>query len=86
MVQAAIETILRQKIGLDASSIGSRTIALAVEKRRLACGLSDLTSYLYRLQTKEQELEELIETVVVPETWFFRDKEPFVYLSQSTLR
>ena len=82
MVQAAIETILRQKIGLDASSIGSRTIARAVEQRRLACGLSDPTSYLYRLQTSARELEELIETVVVPETWFFRDKEPFVYLSQ----
>ncbi len=82
MVQAAIETMLRQKIGLDASSIGSRTIARAVEQRRLACGLSDQTSYLYRLQTTARELEELIETVVVPETWFFRDKEPFVYLSQ----
>jgi len=82
MVQAAIETMLRQKIGLDASSIGSRTIARAVEKRRLACGLSDLTSYFYHLQTSAQELEELIETVVVPETWFFRDQEPFVYLSQ----
>lgn len=82
MVQAAIETILRQKIGLDANSIGSRTIARAVEQRRLACGLSDLTSYLRRLQTSAQELEALIETVVVPETWFFRDKEPFVYLSQ----
>lgn len=82
MVQAAIETILRQKIGLDASSIGSRTIALAVEQRRLACGLPDQKSYLYQLQTTARELEELIETVVVPETWFFRDKEPFVYLSQ----
>jgi len=82
MVQAAIETMLRQKIGLDASSIGSRTIARAVEKRQLACGLSDLTSYFYHLQTSAQELEELIETVVVPETWFFRDKEPFVCLSQ----
>ncbi len=82
MVQAAIETMLRDKIGLDASSIGSRTIARAVEKRRLACDLSDVTSYFYHLQTSTQELEELIETVVVPETWFFRDKEPFVYLSQ----
>lgn len=82
MVQAAIETMLRQKIGLDASSIGSRTIARAVEKRQSACGLSALTSYFYHLQTSTQELEELIETVVVPETWFFRDKEPFVCLSQ----
>jgi len=82
MTQAAIETMLRQKIGLDADSIGSRTIARAVEKRRLACGLSDLTSYFYHLQTSAQELEELIENVVVPETWFFRDKEPFVYLKE----
>jgi len=82
MMQAAIETMLRQKIGLDANSIGSRTIARAVEKRQLACGFSDLTTYFYHLQTSAQELEELIETVVVPETWFFRDNAPFVYLSQ----
>jgi chemotaxis protein methyltransferase WspC len=82
MVQATIEAILRQKIGLDANSIGSRTIARSVEKRRLACGLPDITSYLHRLQTSPQELEDLIEAVVVPETWFFRDREPFVYLSQ----
>lgn len=82
MVQAAIEAMLRQKIGLDANSIGSRTIARAVEQRRVACGLRDQTSYFQHLQTSAKELEELIETVVVPETWFFRDKEPFVYLSQ----
>lgn len=82
MVQAAIETMLRQKIGLDANSIGSRTIARAVEQRRSACALPNQTSYLDRLQTSAQELEELIESVVVPETWFFRDKEPFIYLSQ----
>lgn len=82
MVQAAIEAMLRQKIGLDANSIGSRTIARAVEQRRVACGLSDQTAYFHYLQTSAKELEELIETVVVPETWFFRDKEPFVYLSQ----
>ena len=82
MVQAAIEAMLRQKIGLDANSIGSRTIARAVEQRRVACGLRDHSSYFQHLQTSAQELEELIETVVVPETWFFRDKEPFVYLSQ----
>jgi chemotaxis protein methyltransferase WspC len=82
MVQAAIEAILRQKIGLDANSIGSRTIARAVEQRQIACGLPDLTAYLHHLQTVARELEELIETVVVPETSFFRDTEPFVYLSQ----
>lgn len=73
--------MLRQKIGLDANSIGSRTIARAVETRQIACGL-EARSYLYHLQTTAKELEELIETVVIPETSFFRDKEPFVYLGQ----
>ena len=82
MAQEAIEALLRQKIGLDANSIGSRTIARAVEKRQSACGLPDRAAYLRHLQTVARELEELIETVVVPETWFFRDTEPFIYLSQ----
>ncbi len=78
MVQAAIEALLRHKIGLDANSIGSRTIARAVEQRQIACGLPDRAAYLHHLQTVAKELEELIETVVVPETSFFRDTEPFV--------
>ncbi len=82
MAQDAIETLLRQRIGLDADSIGSRTITHAVEQRRLSCGLPDRAAYFLHLQTSPQELETLIETVVVPETWFFRDREPFVYLSQ----
>lgn len=73
--------MLKQKIGLDANSIGSRTIARAVERRSVACGLSDRAAYWERVQTSPQELVALIESVVVPETWFFRDKEPFVYLS-----
>jgi len=28
------------------------------------------------------ELQALIETIVVPETWFFRDREPFIFLAQ----
>ncbi len=82
MVQDAIETLLRQKIGLDANSIGSNTIARMVDRRRLSCGLLDRAAYLSHLQSSPQELENLIEAVVVPETWFFRDREPFVYLCQ----
>ena len=80
MVQATIEALLKDKIGLAANTIGSHKIAKAVEKRRLACNLPDLQTYLLRLQTSKEELEELIELVVVPETWFFRDRKPFTFL------
>lgn len=80
ITQGAIEALLRQNIGLDANTIGYSTIARAVNQRMAACGLSDTNSYLIRLQTSTQELEELIENAIVPETWFFRDREPFVFL------
>ncbi|MFK0731590.1 MAG: CheR family methyltransferase [Gloeotrichia echinulata IR180] len=80
MIQAKIESLLQEKIGVSASIIGSKEIARVVEKRRLACKLPDLRTYLQQLQTSIQELEELIELVIVPETWFFRDGEPFNFL------
>lgn len=82
MNQEAVEALLRQKIGLEPSTIGSRKIARAVESRRLACGLSDWPSYLERLQTSRQELLQLIEQIVVPETWFFRHRESFNFLNR----
>jgi len=82
MDQATIEAMLRQKIGLDASSIGSNAIAYALEQRRSRCGLPNLKDYCDCLQHSPEEFNALIETVVVSETWFFRDREPFVYLKQ----
>ncbi|HEY9611646.1 CheR family methyltransferase [Allocoleopsis sp.] len=81
MIQETIEALLKDQIGLSANIIGSQEIARAVEKRQLACNLPDLPSYLQRLQTSTQERAELIELVIVPETWFFRDGEPFTFLA-----
>lgn len=80
MILAAIEKLLSQKIGIDSQIIGSRKIAKAVEMRCLACGLPDLDAYFKLLQTLPQEFEELVEQIVVPETYFFRDRKPFDFL------
>jgi chemotaxis protein methyltransferase WspC len=81
MIQAAIENLLRQKIGLNATAVGSNTIARAMRHRMTATGLADEATYLTQLYASATELEALIETIVVPETWFFRDREPFVLLA-----
>jgi len=81
MALEAVEALLREKIGLDAASLGPRAIARAVEHRRLACKMPNVKSYWQHLQRSSQELEALTEEVVVPETWFFRDREPFRLLS-----
>ena len=81
MIQAKIESLLQEKIGVAASILGSREMARSLEKRRLACRLPDLQTYWQKLQTSAQELDELIELVIVPETWFFRDTKPFIFLA-----
>lgn len=80
MLQEAIEALLASKIGFDLTTIGSTKIDKIIETRRLACNLTDRESYLKRLETSPQELEDLIEELVVPETWFLRDRKPFEFL------
>jgi chemotaxis protein methyltransferase WspC len=82
MPQVAIVALLRHSIGLNPDVIGPEVIARAVRHRMVQCSASDLQTYLERIQTSEQELHALIDEVVVPETWFFRDQMPFAYLGR----
>jgi chemotaxis protein methyltransferase WspC len=89
MSMAAIEALLNQTMGLDAASVGAPMLQRAVQERLQLLGLHDTADYLGLLQRSDVELQELIEGVVVPETWFFRDQEVFaalVQLAQEQLR
>lgn len=72
-----IEALLRKGIGLDAASIGSSLIERTVRLRMKLHGLKSTTDYRQMLHDSPEEFNELIEAVVVTETWFFRDREPF---------
>ncbi|MBD2496106.1 protein-glutamate O-methyltransferase CheR [Nostoc sp. FACHB-280] len=85
MVQSVIEALLRSKIGLDVNSIGSGAIASAIHHRMADCGISEMSNYLGYLQDSPQEWEALIENVIVPETWFFRELESFALLKSYVL-
>jgi chemotaxis protein methyltransferase WspC len=85
MVMAEIEMLLKSRLGLDSASIGSTLIERAVRDRLAACRLPDLQVYLEHLRNSEAELQELIESVVVPETWFLRDRSAFAALTQWTV-
>ncbi|MEO6276303.1 CheR family methyltransferase [Roseateles sp.] len=78
----AFEQLLKQTMGLDAASIGSAAIERAVQKRLSICRLPDTQAYWERVCSSEIELQELVEAVVVPETWFFRDPLAFSALGQ----
>ncbi|HSW13047.1 MAG TPA: protein-glutamate O-methyltransferase CheR, partial [Solimonas sp.] len=82
MNPAAFEQLLKQAMGLDAASIGTAMVERAVQERQAALGLADARAYWDCLQGSAAELQELIETVVVSETWFFRDREAFAALAR----
>ena len=82
MAQATIVALLGRILGLNPDAVGAETIVRAVRQRMAQCGTPDMQTYLERLQTSEQELYALIDEVVVPETWFFRDQMPFAYLGR----
>lgn len=79
---AEFEDLLKRTMGLDAASIGASVVERAVQQRLTACGLKDPSAYLERARASMDELQELIEAVVVPETWFFRDREAFAALAR----
>ena len=81
MSLTTIESLLEKEIGLSAEAIGSEVIAKAVRLRIADCGLPDIKAYLSHLKTSEVEKRGLIEEVIVPETWFFRNRNAFVFLA-----
>ena len=76
------QILLKQAMGLDAASIGPASIERAVQQRVVACGLKDAGAYLERVHASAEEVQQLIEEVIVPETWFFRDREAFTALAR----
>ncbi len=72
-----IEAMLASRIGLDPAAIGSTLIPRAVRIRMNELGLVDVGSYASLINGSEIELQALVEEVVVPESWFFRDEVPF---------
>jgi chemotaxis protein methyltransferase WspC len=73
----AIEQLLKQHMGLHSATIGSSTVAHAVGQRMCDCQMHDRQEYLRVLQYSSTEMDALIDTVVIPETWFYRDRNPF---------
>ena len=67
--------LLKRRMGLDSGSIGQAAVERAVRHRMHAAGVEDEQDYLMRVQARPDEMQQLIEAVIVPETWFFRYPE-----------
>jgi len=77
---AALARELRTRLGLDIEALGPGALAHAVRGRARARAL-DEAAYLDALARDSAEWQALVEALLVPETWFFRDRGPFALLS-----
>lgn len=77
MPLTAIEQILKQRMGLHSATVGSATVLQAVERRMRDCDMDSIDDYLKVLRHSATEMDALIDDVIIPETWFYRDRNPF---------
>ena len=82
MADFEIEALLQKVMGLKVTSIGKPTLDRSVQRRMKTLSINNNDAYVDRLKSSHLELKELIEEVVIPETWFFRDREPFKAMTQ----
>ncbi len=79
-MNAKIKEILRQSIGLNSESVSLKKVDADIMLRMRACGIKEVGVYANLLEHSHDELKKLIETVTVPETWFFRVPGSFARL------
>lgn len=71
------EALLRRWIGLDPLTIGKSAIRRAVRARMVSLAVDDVATYVRRVEVDSGERDRLVEEVVVPESWFFRDVQVY---------
>jgi chemotaxis protein methyltransferase WspC len=78
----AAENLLARWIGLDPDTVGSASIARAVRARMEALGVDDPAAVVERASSDTAERDQLVEEVVVGESWFFRDPQVFTFVGR----
>lgn len=75
------EQLLREWIGLDATTIGMAAVARAVRGRMAALGVDDPDRFVALVRSDHAERDRLVEEVIVAESWFFRDRQVFDFVA-----
>lgn len=73
-------------MGLDAATIGSSSLQRTIRLRMKAVGAERVEDYEHLIVTSAAEWNQLVEAVVVTETWFFRDRQAFAAMTDMVLK
>ncbi len=69
--------LLEERAGMDPELFGVQGIAHAVHNRATTSGVDSPHAYINRLASDSAEFQELLDDLLVPETWMFRDALAF---------
>lgn len=78
-----VAALIQRLSGIAPATLGERALAAALRRRQAAAGLTDAARYGARLLESADEQQALLEELVVPETWFFRQPEAFALLARA---
>jgi chemotaxis protein methyltransferase WspC len=76
------QAMLGKTIGMDPDSVGPSLLERVLSERQRQTKSPSWTAYQNLLLNDAQEFDALVERIVVPETWFFRDAAPFDLLKE----
>jgi chemotaxis protein methyltransferase WspC len=76
-----IETVLREWIGLDPATVGQAAVQRAARQRMEATGITDPAAFARLLRRDPTARDQLVEEVIVAESWFFRDRQVFEFVA-----
>ncbi|MCW8130065.1 MAG: hypothetical protein KIS92_06930 [Planctomycetota bacterium] len=72
-----IVLLLQLRIGFNPDSVGHEKVLASVQAYLKSQTIKDPAHFLDGLRRGNKAFQDVVDSVVVPETWFFRDGEPF---------
>ncbi len=82
---AAITQLLRERRQFDLDQYKDRCIRRRIAKRLRSCKVTDVASYLQRLERDRDELDTLLATISIHVSQFFRNPDTYRILEQKIL-
>jgi len=80
-----IKKKIENEIGADVELLGIKSVETAVASEMRANGIKKVKDYINIIDNDYLKFNLLIEKIVVPKTWFFRNKDSFLYLKNNFL-
>ncbi len=81
-----IKRTIEHKIGADVQLLGIKSVESAVLKGMKSHGYKSPETYGILLESDKAVYNSFVEDVVVPKTWFFRNRDSFLFLKNKYIK